>query len=119
MANISTIKKKILSRNDVFDSWQKDLGHFENTYAYAECLANEMLNKGGLYALQELADGKMSPSHTTISCLNTYPFGEKGNVYPEFLGVCVGDQKLYNLYKYINNYELYLNSNGLKQDIRS
>ncbi len=102
MANISTIKKKILSRNDVFDSWEKDLGHFENTYAYAECLANEMLNIGGLYALQELADGKLPLNHNMISCLNTYPFGEKGNVYPEFLGVCVGDQKLYNLYKFIN-----------------
>lgn len=101
MARIDEIKKNVLSENDVFMGWTEDLQMFEETYLYARELAEQMLSKGGTEAFEDFANGRFSRDDLPKT-VNQYPFGEKtAEVYPEFIGVCNGDDKLTGLFKAI------------------
>ena len=101
MASIDDIKKNVLSENDVYMGWQDSLQMFEETYLYAGELAEQMLSKSGAEAFEDFANGRFSRDDLSKT-VNTYPFGEKTSVvYPEFIGVCQGDDKLSGLFKAI------------------
>lgn len=101
MASIDDIKKNVLSENDVYMGWQDSLQMFEETYLYAGELAEQMLSKSGEEAFEDFANGRFGRDDLPKT-VNTYPFGEKtSEVYPEFIGVCNGDDKLSGLFKAI------------------
>lgn len=101
MASIDDIKKNVLSENDVYMGWQDSLQMFEETYLYAGELAEQMLSKSGEEAFEDFANGRFCRDDLPKT-VNTYPFGEKtSEVYPEFIGVCQGDDKLSGLFKAI------------------
>lgn len=101
MASVDDIKKNVLSENDVYRGWQDSLQMFEETYLYVGELAEQMLSKSGAEAFEDFANGRFRRDDLPKT-VNTYPFGEKtSEVYPEFIGVCQGDDKLSGLFKAI------------------
>jgi hypothetical protein len=85
MAELQEIKKRILLENDVFTEWQDDL--YENTALCVKRIAETMMAKDGLQALEDFSNGQI-PFGQERSMVNTYPVGEPTNeIHSEFLGV--------------------------------
>jgi hypothetical protein len=85
MAELQEIKKRLLLEDDVFTEWQDDL--YENTALCVKRIAETMMAKGGLQALEDFSNGQI-PFGQERSRVNTYPVGEQTNeIHSEFLGV--------------------------------
>lgn len=98
MASVDAIKKDILTENDIYIEWARDIQMFEETYLYARELVEQMMDKGGEEACENFSNGNFSIGNLPKT-VNTYPFGKKiKNVYREFIGVCAGKQKLNGLF---------------------
>lgn len=119
MVTVDEVRKLALTENDISVLFLEDSGLSNATRIIAGRFADEMMRSGGEIALGKLCNGELLEETRSSgvsdedegNSLNTYPFGTKpGGRYPEFIGVCAGPKRLYDVFKaverQINSYNL-------------
>lgn len=117
----NAIRKELQAEQDCPEELKSELrdelGRFEFTYIIAGRLLNTMYEKGFLKGMEDFDNSSPDYCYGNYE-INTFPFGTKTDeVFPEYLGICCGKQKINDLFKDIKR-QLDLMSKKLDNDMR-
>ena len=110
---VRDIRKEMTGMNedDVYASWNRegsDILDAEITHEYMDAISRLMLGSGDyLETLYDFSKGMIPKDTKDRLCkeINTFPFEEPTDrIYPEFLGICAGQQPLSAVFKAAESY---------------